>query len=131
MLLLIIGLDGHRRRKRVDSLLTEIRKTSVQIGLHARFFAMVNGQGIPALEESWRRTWWELYVTDALIAGVHRTTKFLLHEVPADVALPCEEQQYLSSVSFSHSHLSASANRLIFSIFLHHLIWRTSIILTS
>ncbi|KAH6886948.1 hypothetical protein B0T10DRAFT_490526 [Thelonectria olida] len=97
MLLLIIGLDGHRRRKRVDSLLNEARKISIQIGLHARFFAMVNGQGIPVLEESWRRTWWELYVTDALIAGVHRASKFHLYDVPADVALPCEEHQYLSS----------------------------------
>lgn len=99
MLLLAIGLDGHRRRKRVESLLIELRKMAVQLGLQTRLYALVNGQGISVLEESWRRTWWELYIIDAMIAGVHRTTKFHLYEVPVDVALPCEEHQFLSGVS--------------------------------
>ncbi|KAK7417014.1 hypothetical protein QQZ08_011772 [Neonectria magnoliae] len=96
MLLLVIGLDGSCQQEKAREILSDVERISVQIGLNTRPFASLNGQGIPALEESWRRTWWDLYVVDAMIAGVHRTTNFLLYDVPADVALPCEEYQYLS-----------------------------------
>ncbi|KIL85390.1 hypothetical protein FAVG1_11346 [Fusarium avenaceum] len=95
-LLLIIGLDGNRQRKRAERLMTEARDISIQISLNTDRFATTNGQGVPILEESWRRTWWELYVVDALISGVHQTDTFALYGVPADVALPCEESQYLT-----------------------------------
>ncbi|KAI5460511.1 hypothetical protein BGZ63DRAFT_454775 [Mariannaea sp. PMI_226] len=96
MLLLIIGLDGSRRREKVNKLLADIERISQQIGLNTRSFAALNGRGMAILEESWRRTWWDLYVVDAMIAGVHRTTNFLLYDVPVNVALPCEEDQFLS-----------------------------------
>ncbi|CAJ0552313.1 Ff.00g062920.m01.CDS01 [Fusarium sp. VM40] len=95
-LLLIIGLDGNRQRKRAERLMTEARDISIQISLNTDRFATTNGQGMPILEESWRRTWWELYVVDALMSGVHQTDTFALYGVPADVALPCEEYQYLT-----------------------------------
>ncbi|EEU38831.1 uncharacterized protein NECHADRAFT_45635 [Fusarium vanettenii 77-13-4] len=93
-LLLIIGLDGNRQRKKVRKLMTEARDISVQIGMNTHLFATANGRGMPILEESWRRTWWELYVVDALMSGVHQTNSFALYDVPTDVALPCEEYQY-------------------------------------
>ncbi|EWY80887.1 hypothetical protein FOYG_15183 [Fusarium oxysporum NRRL 32931] len=62
----------------------------------SRLIDATNGQGIPILEESWRRTWWELYIVDALMSGVHQTNIFILYDVPADVGLPCEEYQYLT-----------------------------------
>ncbi|KAF4951166.1 hypothetical protein FGADI_7656 [Fusarium gaditjirri] len=61
-----------------------------------RLIDATNGQGILIIEESWRRTWWELYVVDALMSGVHQTNIFVLHDVPTDVGLPCEEDQYLT-----------------------------------
>ncbi|KAH8686904.1 hypothetical protein BGZ61DRAFT_354119 [Ilyonectria robusta] len=96
MLLLIIGLDGSCQQEKAREILADVERISVQIGLNTRPFASLNGRGNPVLEESWRRTWWDLYVVDAMIAGVHRTTNFLLFDVAADVALPCEEYQYLS-----------------------------------
>lgn len=98
-LLLIIGLDGNRQRKKVRKLMAEARDISVQIGMNTHLFATANGRGMPILEESWRRTWWELYVVDALMSGVHQTNSFALYDVPTDVALPCEEYQYLTGVS--------------------------------
>ncbi|KAK1243455.1 hypothetical protein MKX07_004083 [Trichoderma sp. CBMAI-0711] len=50
------------------------------------------------LEESWRRTWWELYVTDALFAGIRHLPTFTLWQVDADVDIPCEEEQYIEGV---------------------------------
>lgn len=99
MLLVIIGLDGNRQGKRAKKLMANARDISIQIKLNTHPFAATNGQGIPILEESWRRTWWELYIVDALMSGVHQTNIFILYDVPTDVGLPCEEYQYLTGVS--------------------------------
>ncbi|QKD62305.2 uncharacterized protein FOBCDRAFT_192754 [Fusarium oxysporum Fo47] len=96
MLLVIIGLDGNRQGKRAKKLMANARDISIQIKLNTHPFAATNGQGIPILEESWRRTWWELYIVDALMSGVHQTNIFILYDVPTDVGLPCEEYQYLT-----------------------------------
>ncbi|KAF4436287.1 Zn(II)2Cys6 transcriptional activator [Fusarium acutatum] len=96
MLLIIIGLDGNRQEKKARKLMADTRDISIQIKLNSRPFATTNGQGIPILEESWRRTWWELYVVDALMSGVHQTNTFVLYDVPTDVGLPCEENQYVT-----------------------------------
>ncbi|KAM0421342.1 hypothetical protein ACHAPT_010873 [Fusarium lateritium] len=74
----------------------EARDISMQIGMNTHIYASANGRGMPILEESWRRTWWELYVVDALMAGVHQTNSFALYDAPMDVALPCEEYQFLT-----------------------------------
>ncbi|KAJ4128937.1 hypothetical protein NW768_007462 [Fusarium equiseti] len=95
-LLLVIGLDGNRRLEKARKLMAEARDISVQIEMNSQAFATTNGQGSPIVEESWRRTWWELYVVDALMSGVHQTDIFTLYDVPSNVALPCEEHQYLT-----------------------------------
>lgn len=99
MMIVMIGQDGCGQDERAREMLAEVERMALQIGLNTRSFATLHGHGMPVMEESWRRTWWDLYVTDAMIAGVHRMTNFLLYDMPADVALPCEERQYLSSVS--------------------------------
>lgn len=97
LMLLIVALDGNCEQERARDLLAEAERISVSIGLHTREFAAVHGGGDPLVEESWRRTWWDLYVCDGMIAGVHRATNFLLYDVVADVALPvCEEVEFLA-----------------------------------
>ncbi|KAI5456704.1 hypothetical protein BGZ63DRAFT_366614 [Mariannaea sp. PMI_226] len=44
--------------------------------------------------ESLRRTWWELYVIDILMAIPLRTISFRCSTVPPEVPLPCEEAVY-------------------------------------
>lgn len=56
---------------------------------------------MPLLEESWRRTGWDLYIIDGMITGGRRESNFVLFDVAADVLLPCEEDEYLSGVSIS------------------------------
>jgi len=99
MMLLIVGLDGCCKQEKARAILSDVERLALEIDLNTRPFATLHGQGIPVLEESWRRTWWDLFIIDGMIAGVHRVTNFLLFDVPVDVALPCEEHQYLSSVS--------------------------------
>lgn len=100
MMVLVIGLDGAGQYNKGKELLDDAKELGIEIGLHTRTFAVLHGQGVPVLEESWRRTWWELFILDGMFAGIHRVTDFTLFEVPADVALPCEEWQYLSGVGF-------------------------------
>ncbi|KAJ4190532.1 hypothetical protein NW759_016731 [Fusarium solani] len=95
-MLLVIGLDGCCQQEKSRETLSDVEKMAMHIALHTRPFATLNGRGMLVLEESWRRTWWDLFVIDGMIAGVHPVTNFLLFDVASDVALPCEEYQYLS-----------------------------------
>ncbi|KAK4210944.1 hypothetical protein QBC37DRAFT_22777 [Rhypophila decipiens] len=95
LLLIIVGLDGSCEQSRARELLADCERFAIEIDLNKREFATIHGRGNPILEESWRRTWWDLYVCDGMIAGVHRVTNFLLFDIVADVGLPCEEHQYL------------------------------------
>ncbi|KAK0621461.1 hypothetical protein B0T17DRAFT_291385 [Bombardia bombarda] len=95
LLLIIVGYDGSCEQARARELLADCERLAIEIDLNKREFATMHGHGNPVLEESWRRTWWDLYVCDGMIAGVHRVTNFLLFDIAADVGLPCEEHQYL------------------------------------
>ena len=99
MMVLLVGLDGLCELDKARRMLRDVGQLAVEIGLHSRAFATLHGQGVPVLEESWRRTWWDLYVVDGMIAGLHRASNFALNDIHTDVALPCEEWQYLSGVA--------------------------------
>ncbi|KAM0269825.1 hypothetical protein ACHAQH_009650 [Verticillium albo-atrum] len=94
--LLTVGTDGSCQQDKARQLLADAERIALEIELNTRAYATVHGRGISILEESWRRTWWDLYIVDGMVAGVHRQTNFLLFDVPADVGLPCEEHQFLS-----------------------------------
>jgi hypothetical protein len=104
MIIAIIGLDGCRQNDKAKNILADAEQLAIEIGLYTRGYSTVHGGGNPRLEESWRRTWWDLFVVDGMIAGVHRQTNFLLFDIMADVGLPCEEHEFLSGVSIpNHS----------------------------
>ncbi|KAI1822681.1 N-terminal binuclear Zn cluster-containing/DNA binding domain-containing protein [Xylaria intraflava] len=96
MIITIIGLDGCRQNEKAREILFKAERIAVEIGLYTRGYATTHGYGNPRLEESWRRTWWDLYVVDGMIAGVHRQSNFLLYDIMIDAGLPCEEHEYLS-----------------------------------
>lgn len=98
MLVLVIGMNGVCKRDSAAELLQKLEDIALEIGLHRREFATSHGNELAVVEESWRRTWWELYTVDAMVAGVHRKTKFPLYAVDSGVALPCEEDEYLAGV---------------------------------
>ena len=99
MMLLIVGLDGRCQQDEARGILGDVETLALELGLNTREFATTHGRGIPVLEESWRRTWWDLFVIDGMIAGLQRATEFLLFDVPPGAALPCEEYYYLTAVS--------------------------------
>lgn len=98
MLILTIGLDGYTYQEKALQILLDAQDLAVALGMNKRDFAFLNSNGSHMLEESWRRTWWELYIVDGMIAGVHQKSDFRMKDMPADVLLPCEEKEYFSGV---------------------------------
>lgn len=99
MLILAIGLDGYTYQEKALQILLDAQDLALELGMHNREFAFMNGGGSEVLQESLRRTWWELYITDGMIAGVHQKSNFRMKDILADVLLPCEEREYISGVS--------------------------------
>ncbi|KAI8951661.1 hypothetical protein F4801DRAFT_278704 [Xylaria longipes] len=96
MIVAIVGLDGCRNNDKARDILTDAEQIAIELGMYNQPYAVTYGCGNPRLEESWRRTWWDLFVVDGMIAGVHRQTNFLLYDFTATAGLPCEEHEYLS-----------------------------------
>ena len=80
------------------NLLNEAILRAIDLGMHMQGFAIEYGCGDPVLEESWRRTWWLIYITDAHFAGSTHTYPFKLNTVFISVDLPSEEESYLLGV---------------------------------
>lgn len=87
--------EKDKSREQID---TAIR-IAISLGMNRRRCASELGQGDPFLEESLRRTWWQIYCIDAYFAAIKRLPTFTLCEVDADTDLPCEEEEYESGVS--------------------------------
>ncbi|KAH8647198.1 hypothetical protein BX600DRAFT_476301 [Xylariales sp. PMI_506] len=69
---------------------------AVDLGMFRRDFAAEHGNGDPVLAESWRRTWWMLYLVEAFYAGTLGTMNFACMDIETTVDLPCEEHEYQS-----------------------------------
>ena len=98
LLILAIAVQSCNEFSRGREIMDRAIGIALDINLQSRSFATVNGEGSPVLEESWRRTWWLLYLSDGMFAGIRRCPEFSLFKVPADVHIPCEEAEYQSGV---------------------------------
>lgn len=99
MVVLMVALDGAGYRQQAIDLLGRAKRMLLSLGMNYNQFLIESETRSSCLDESWRRTWWELYVLDAMFAGAHRATNFTLFDVPTDVGLPCEEEEYATNVS--------------------------------
>ena len=101
LLLFSIGLHATNEvdssRQSLDSAIS----LALELGMHQANFTRCNPGSNPVMEESWRRTWWELYIVDGLSASVTTTKSFGLWDLPCDVALPCEDTSFFLEVSTS------------------------------
>ncbi|KAI0532147.1 hypothetical protein GGR58DRAFT_491299 [Xylaria digitata] len=71
---------------------------ALNLGMNHCQFASEHGRGDAVLEESFRRTWWQLFCIDAYYAAIKRLPTFSLCEVDTDTDLPCEEDEYESGL---------------------------------
>lgn len=70
------------------------RQLALDLGMHHREFAIDHGNGDSVLEESWRRTWWQVYIVDAFYSAIKRSADFPSYHIEATTDLPCEEEEY-------------------------------------
>lgn len=79
--------------------LDEAIRMALNLGMNQKSFSAQRGQSDPVLEESWRRTWWMIYIADAHMAGSTHTYPLRTTNIPVTVDMPCEEHDYESGVS--------------------------------
>lgn len=98
--LLLLAIVEHCTNKFDEAryILDEAILLALKLDMQSQSFATVHGEGCSVLEESWRRTWWTLYVTDGVFSGIRHCLTFSLWRVKTDVDLPCEEDRYCCGV---------------------------------
>ncbi|EMD68910.1 hypothetical protein COCSADRAFT_109990 [Bipolaris sorokiniana ND90Pr] len=69
---------------------------ALELSMNERDFAHAYGEGDTVLEESWRRTYYMLYIVDQHFAIITNTPFHLLLAVPNNVDLPCDDEYYKS-----------------------------------
>lgn len=85
-------------RKRLETAVT----LALELSMNERDFAHAYGEGDPVLEESWRRTYYMLYIVDQHFAIVTNTPFHALLAVPNNVDLPCDDEYYKCGVCYTN-----------------------------
>ncbi|KGO72158.1 Transcription factor, fungi [Penicillium italicum] len=106
-LLYSIAIHACNEIQESTTILTQAVSLALEIGMHRKSFPIVHGMRSALEEESMRRTWWELYVTDGFMAALQRKPSFHCHAADSDVLLPCDESSYLEG-SFANERLSVA-----------------------
>ncbi|EEP76242.1 predicted protein [Uncinocarpus reesii 1704] len=96
LLLYIITLYGCNKIEKAAELMEKSIQIALGLGMQLEEFAVQHGEGDPVLEESWRRTWWQLYIIDSYITGGTRTFPAKTSYVEITALLPCEGDNYES-----------------------------------
>jgi hypothetical protein len=68
------------------------------IGMHTKAFADVAAENDPVLAESWRRTWWMLYLADQNFSVIRYDFITSICDTDHDVDIPCDDFNYCSTV---------------------------------
>ena len=98
--LLSIGLHCSDEYKLADEYLDKAMDIALSIKMHHQEFAVENGEGDSVLQESWRRTWWSLYMCDVLFAAINHCPTHRMRGISEGVELPCEDAEYEAGVSY-------------------------------
>jgi hypothetical protein len=94
MLMLAICAHAHGEEDRAYQILQLTIDLALDLGMHSDAFATAHGAGSCLLEEMWRRTYWELYVVEALLSALREQSTFSLFHIQSDVHLPCDDHLY-------------------------------------
>lgn len=96
MLLLAIADHADGFEDRAYQTIRDAVSLALELGMNHPSFARKNSGGSSVLEESWRRTYWELYIVTGLFAALRpqQNVVFLLDTPCSDLPLPCDETIY-------------------------------------
>lgn len=95
LLLLSITQHAHMLPGAAKECLGQAIEGSLELGLHCRDAADAEMVLNPVRAESLRRTWWEVFIVDTLLAAVQveGALQFTQEKTP-DVMLPCGQEEY-------------------------------------
>ncbi|TGO07555.1 hypothetical protein BTUL_0265g00040 [Botrytis tulipae] len=94
LLLLAIAVHAEDERQQARAILDRSICMALELGMNHRAFAEMERD--PVLAESWRRTFWGLYVLDGVFSGIACASSFILSAIETQVDLPCEDYEYES-----------------------------------
>ncbi|KAE8382767.1 hypothetical protein BDV26DRAFT_277904 [Aspergillus bertholletiae] len=97
LLLLAIIEHAHGQEENALAKVQMAIDFALELGMNRASFSSLNSEGSSVLAESWRRTFWELYVVDGLLAAMRDQSSYRLFSHKADVRLPCVEEMYNSA----------------------------------
>lgn len=100
MLLFSIGLHMSDQEEQSSHIMQSTIDLALELGMDKRDFAIRNGAHSAILEESWRRTWWEIFIIDGMSAGVNPQYTLRLCGHQSSIDLPCEEADYARGVRY-------------------------------
>lgn len=110
-LLMTILLHFHNRQHDAVALLDRTTELAIQLGMHLAHYAPSQAQGSLILEESIRRTWWELYIVDTMLSAIHKRSSVRTHTVKATAWLPIEDSDFASGKPSAQLTLEQSIKR--------------------
>jgi Fungal Zn(2)-Cys(6) binuclear cluster domain/Fungal specific transcription factor domain len=95
MLLMAMTLFARFEQSDARALMGQAIDLALGLKMYQRDYSFRAGHGDPTLEESWRRTWWELYTISCLLTTLTGPAAIWpLRDVQSDVPLPSEEESY-------------------------------------
>ena len=98
LLLFSIALHSRNEAKAAQETLARAVDLALELGMNGSCFAVLNGRQQPIVEESIRRTWWELFIVDGYMAALHRKASFKTSHADMGIALPCEETIFTEGI---------------------------------
>ncbi|KAJ6084053.1 C6 transcription factor [Penicillium sp. IBT 16267x] len=94
MLLVAIVDHSHGFETRSLQTIQAAVKLAIELGMNKSAFGSSFSEWNPTFEESWRRTYWELFVVSAMMAAMGGHGPFPLHTMRTELKLPCDEKIY-------------------------------------
>jgi hypothetical protein len=99
LLLFSIALHGRHQIKEAELTLARAARIALTLGMNRPDFAREASSPDSKREQSIRRTWWELYITDAYVAALHQRLMFTGTNIAPVPLLPCAQSDFeLSNV---------------------------------
>ncbi|OOF93847.1 hypothetical protein ASPCADRAFT_172686 [Aspergillus carbonarius ITEM 5010] len=94
LLLLAIIEHAYGGEEKARKLLHEAIQLACRLGMNSRSFARTHSRGSLVLEESWRRTYWELVVVEGIISALGGVILSSHKWINNEMQLPCDENAY-------------------------------------
>lgn len=99
LLLFAMALYSTNEQAEAQKYLSNAVDLANLLGMNRYGFAAAYSNGQPLLEESFRRTWWELFFIDGMFAALQQRSTFRCNTVELKAGLPCEDPTYLSGIN--------------------------------